>query len=72
MSFSAPCPNCGKDADIYNDWKPFDYSSITCIHCGLQIYPTNSYMTLEELNEYRGELDLEPLDKLPEQSDNIW
>lgn len=24
------CPNCGKDADLYSDWKPFDYSIITC------------------------------------------
>lgn len=66
------CPNCGADADLYEDWKPFNFATITCYECGLQIYPINSYMSLEELNESREENELEPLSELPEQSDNIW
>lgn len=66
------CPNCGKEADEYTDWKPFNYTTITCYECGLQIYPTHNYMTLEEVNELREENDMEPLEKLPEQSNNLW
>ena len=63
------CPNCGKDADQYTDWKPYSYSSIECFHCGLHIYPHIEYYTLEELNERRLDRDddLEPLTELPEQ-----
>ena len=66
------CPNCGANSDRYTDWKPFDYTSITCYDCGLQIYPELTYMTLEELNETREEQEMEKINKLPEQSNNIW
>lgn len=72
FSMGTRCPNCGAEADEYTDWKPFNYTSITCYECGLQIYPTHSYMTLEELNEMREDNELAPLHKLPEQSNNIW
>lgn len=68
FSNTEKCPNCDNDCDVYTDWKPYTYSSIQCCHCGLLIYPTMRYMDLKELNEYRSELDLEPLDKLPEQT----
>jgi transposase len=71
-SSSITCPNCGGDAEIYTDWKPFDYSSITCYHCGLQIYPKISYMTLKELNEQRRNWDLPILRKKPKQEKDIW
>lgn len=66
------CPNCGNSADLYNDWKPFDYSIITCPHCGLHIHPKLDYMTLKELNEYRRENGMELLRKKPVQDKNIW
>ena len=72
FSSGAPCPNCGKEADVYQDYKPFDYISIQCLHCGLMITPEISYQTLEELNSSREDLDLEPLDKLPEQEKDLW
>ena len=67
-SSSTPCPNCGKSADLYTDYKPYDYSSIQCSECGLMIYPVVTYMNLDELNEYRLNSELEPLEVLPEQS----
>ena len=69
FSESAPCPNCDEDADVYTDWKPFSYTVITCFHCGLTVHPKVSYLTLEELNEYRIDADLEPLKTLPEQNE---
>lgn len=73
-SDSTPCPNCGKDADSYTDWKPFNYTSIQCNHCGLLITPVVSYMTLEELNDIREEQSengfgrkLRKLKRLPKQ-----
>jgi len=65
------CPNCGADAYLYTDWKPFDYTSITCNDCGLMINPKVEYMSLEELNEARENEDLEPLEKLPKQNLNF-
>lgn len=66
------CPNCGGEADCYTDWKPFNYSIITCYECGLVISPEISYMDLEELNNRREELDMEKLEKLPKQEEDVW
>lgn len=72
-SDSAPCPNCGESCDQYMDWKPFNYTTMTCWNCGLMIYPTLKYMDLEELNEYREmQCNMEPLDTLPKQEEDIW
>lgn len=72
FSTGTPCPNCGKEADLYTDHKPFDYSSIQCLHCGLIISPKIKYQSLEELNESRADLDLDPLKKLPKQDPDLW
>lgn len=32
------CPNCGKSADLYTDYKPYDYSSIQCPKTNNLIY----------------------------------
>ena len=66
------CPNCGKEAQLYTDWKPFDYSSITCLYCGLSIYPKIEYMDLETLNSEREDAEMNPLKRLPKQNRNIW
>lgn len=68
FSTEESCPNCGKDCDVYTDWKPYSYSSIQCVHCGFQLIPVVQYMDLETLNDYRQDNELEPLDKLPEQT----
>ena len=71
-SSETDCPNCGKDADLYVDWKPFESSTITCAHCGFMAYPVVKYMTLKDLNEYRRNLGLKLLRKKPEQDKNAW
>ena len=71
-SYGTPCPNCGQEADIYSDHKPFEYTSISCLHCGLQINPEITYQTLEELKQSREDSELKPLKKLPKQEDNLW
>ena len=72
-SSNCPCPNCGADADEYIDWKPYNYTVITCYSCGLQIYPTLVYADLEELNAMREEQDcnMEPLTVLPKQNKDL-
>lgn len=65
------CPNCGGNADLYSDSKPFDYISISCLECGLIIDPKVSYLTLEDLNDAREGLGLEPLIELPEQDEDL-
>ena len=72
FSDSCNCPNCGKSCDVYTDWKPFNYTSIQCLHCGLMIMPEISYQTLEELNSYREDAGLKSLKKLPKQEKDLW
>jgi Zn ribbon nucleic-acid-binding protein len=57
------CPNCGKEADLYEDWKPVSYSEINCLECGCSIRPTIYWITLEDLNDNREMAELEPLTK---------
>ena len=73
-SDSGPCPNCGKSCDVYTDWKPFSYTVMTCVYCGLNIEPTVGYMDLDEINERREDHNensfgtrLKKLKKLPKQ-----
>lgn len=73
-SDSCDCPNCGNAANSYTDWKPFDYNTIECLHCGLSMYPSIEYRSLKDLNINRKESGLRRLKKLPEQksADDIW
>ena len=71
-SSGTDCPNCGNSADLYNDWKPFDYYIITCPYCGIHIHPKVDYMTLNELNEYRRHNGMTLLRKKPVQDKNIF
>ena len=66
-NFDSPCPNCGKECDTYNDRKPFEHSTMTCMNCGFQTIIEVTYMGLEELNFSRAEQDKEPLTELPKQ-----
>jgi len=59
------CPNCGELADIYTENC---CTTVTCFNCGLTVAPKISYLTLEQLNKYRVDADLEPLETLPEQN----
>lgn len=71
-SDSCECPNCGATAQEYTDWKPFNYTTITCYECGLTISPVISYMDLETLNEERESNELDPISKLPNQEQDLW
>lgn len=72
FSTGIECPNCGGEADLYIDHKPFEYTSISCMHCGLNIYPHIKYMKLEEMNEHRAQSGLKLLKKLPKQNKDLW
>ena len=65
------CPNCGNEAQLYMDHKPFDYVSIECYECGFIAYTNSEYLTLDQLNSFREEQDLEPLSKLPDQDETL-
>ena len=72
-SDTADCPNCGNQALRYVDWKPFDYISLQCEYCGFETKTVTNYMTLEELNDFRAERELQPLKELPKQNKElIW
>jgi hypothetical protein len=38
VSDNKPCPVCGRDMDVYTDWKPFDTVNMRCVHCGFYGY----------------------------------
>lgn len=65
FSTESECPNCGENCDMYTDYKPFDYVSLQCYHCGLLITPQITYMTLKNLNSYRKDNNLSQLRKKP-------
>lgn len=71
-SDSCTCPNCGGDADEYSDYKPVSYTAISCLHCGLSIQPTLTYMSLEELNERRVDAEMDELTELPTQDQEAF
>ena len=67
------CPNCGEQAYLYTDHKPFDYATVECLNCGFHTQIQAGYMSLQDLNDMREQEDMKPLDKLPEQNpDFIW
>lgn len=73
------CVRCGGEGTVqtYSDWKPHDYVSGTCIQCGYDYHTITGMQTLEEVNELRKELELEPLTELVKPTDEwlariIW
>lgn len=73
FSNSIECPNCGSaTADLYQDYKPFDYINIQCLECGLIISPSVDYMTLKNLNDIRRDMGLPLIKKKPKQNKDLW
>ena len=58
------CPNCNKTAISQND---NGLVAIYCLHCGLEVVPKLTYLSLRELNEQRIDAKLKPLLRLPKQ-----
>lgn len=56
------CPRCGSDSLEH----AVDGDDITgmCIDCGYEYHTVTSLMTLERVNEFREEVELEPLTEL--------
>ena len=71
FSDGVQCPNCNEDAEKYTDWKPFDYIRISCLNCGLVIFPKAEYLSLKQLNKERKDNNLEPLKKKPIQNKDL-
>ena len=65
-SDSQDCPRCGGDDTLmtYSDWRPHDYVSGTCLQCGYDYHTVTGMQTLEEVNELRLNIELEPLAEL--------
>lgn len=70
-SDSGICPSCGGDMNTYTDWKPHDQVSGECLDCGFSYYTKTYRMTLEEVNEYRENMELEPLSELVK-GERVW
>ena len=70
--YGSKCLNCGEVCSSYTNHKPIDHSIHSCPHCGMVIQPELSYMGLEELNELRKDIELEPLEKLPKQDKTVF
>ena len=70
-SYDSKCLNCDNDLNSYADNKPIDTVHHQCLYCGYTIFMQETYLNLEELNEYRENLGVEPLKELPEQKLNL-
>jgi len=82
IDFAISCPNCGyKKAPVYQEIKPFPYTTTHCPMCGFIAETASTYLDLRALNELRekwnedyelkGEERLMPLDKIPEQDQSL-
>jgi len=65
------CPNCLNDARLTTNSRVFASDNLECLNCGLERFPTTTYLSLEDLNEMRVENDLPRLEKLPSQNHSI-
>ena len=54
------CPHCNEEIEVSIDTKQLLYSAF-CHECGFVLDTTHSYVTLEQLNEERKEMGLDPL-----------
>jgi len=66
VSTVTDCPNCGSEAHLYEENRPYPLSETTCYECGFYTHTICSQMSLEELNEYRVDNDMPKLKELPE------
>ena len=55
VSDTRKCPICGKEMNIYSDWKPIDAVHGECLNCGFTYYTAIEQMSLKEINELRKE-----------------
>lgn len=62
---TAPCPNCDGEMDTCINTRPFETTSGQCLNCGFEFYPHEGYVSLDDLNIMRADVELPPLDKLP-------
>lgn len=62
-SESQDCPECGGEGTL-EAWGERNDVGGMCLECGYSYSTVEKQMTLEEVNEERGEVDLEPLMKL--------
>jgi len=71
-SSSETCPNCGNEAGVCGDSRPFSNETVECLHCGFYTFITVAYLDLHDLNELRSERGDETeyplLEELPEQT----
>jgi len=61
------CPNCGKEMEVGMSNKPFDAVWGFCLNCGFTYETITKYLSLEDLNKERDDVNLDALKKLPKQ-----
>ena len=65
------CPNCSGNMDVCHSDRPFGHMTGTCLECGFYFTIKSGFMTLEELNKMRNDLDLDSLDEEPERDEEL-
>ena len=66
------CPRCGKRVDSVSDRDPPCRVDAQCLRCGFYHFSVERQKTLEEVNNLREALGLEPLTALKEPRDNTF
>lgn len=69
-SYTSICPKCGnEDMNVVASNRPYDSVQGDCLNCGFYYYTVEAFMTLDEVNAQRADLELEPITELAEAED---
>ena len=71
-SYETECPNCSKAMNTCQEYRPIEYSTSDCIHCGFYVVARSGFMSLKDLNENRSHFDEKPLKELPKKDKSLF
>jgi len=66
------CPNCGKEMEVNEENRPYKRVYNSCLHCGFYSMPQTDFLTLEEVNSQREDMELDKIDKLIERNIELF
>jgi len=68
-SYSEECPKCGSEMYCYSDSKFPESDTNECLECGYHTWVEEGNATLDEVNELREVMGMEPLNSLKEREE---
>lgn len=66
--YSGTCPKCQGSMSLTSENRPYESTYGECLECGFYYYPKEGQASLEEVNQQREDMELEPLVELKKQT----